>query len=83
MSFHFQIRPLGQAEEGFELSCEGIFADSVHHPRLVQAIIHAAQIGSHLPGDIQVYDCTGVIAEVLPLHCENLAEQLHSESRAA
>lgn len=83
MAFHFQIRPVGEAEQGFELSCEGIFPNAVHHPRLIQAVIHAVQIGSHLPGQIDVYDCTGVVAEVLPLRCDDLADQLFSERRAA
>ena len=83
MPFHFQIRPVGEVEQGFELSCEGILPDSVHHPRLIQAVIHAVQVGSHLPGEIRVYDCTGELAEVLPLRCDNLADQLQPARRAA
>jgi hypothetical protein len=76
MHFHFQIRPLGEPEQGFELSCEGIFPNPIHHPRLIQAVIHAVGIGRHLPGDIRVYDCAGSLAETLPLRFEDLAEQL-------
>ena len=83
MSFQFQIRPVGDAEQGFVLSCEGIFPETVHHTRLIQAIIHAVQVGSHLPGEIQVFDCLGDLAEVLPLRCENFAEHLHPERQAA
>lgn len=83
MHFHFQIRPVGQAEQGFELSCEGIFPNAVHHPRLIQAVIHAVQIGSHLNGDIRVYDCTGELAEVLPLRLDDVCDQLQSEACAA
>ena len=69
MSFNFQIRPVGTVEQGFELSCEGIFPENIHHSRLIEAVIHAAQVGSHLPGEIQVFDCEGQLAEVLPLRC--------------
>jgi hypothetical protein len=83
MHFHFQIRPVGQAEQGFELTCEGIFPNSVHHPRLIQAVIHAVQIGSHLNGDIRVYDCMGELAEVLPLRLDDVFNQLESQACAA
>ncbi len=83
MPFQFQIRPLGDVEQGFELSCEGIFPENVHYPRLIQAVIHAVAVGSHLPGEIQVYDCMGDLAEVLPLRCDNLADTLHLERQAA
>jgi hypothetical protein len=83
MHFQFQIRPLGRPEQGFALSCEGIFPNPIHHGRLIQAVIHAVQIGSHLPGDIRVYDCAGVLAETLPLRCEELAEQLFTAEACA
>lgn len=66
MSFTFRIDPIA-LDAGFELSCEGILPESVHHSRLIEAIIHAVQIGHHLDGQIQVFDCDGNVAEVLPL----------------
>jgi hypothetical protein len=69
MSFTFQIHPIGP-DSGFELSCEGILPENIHHRRLIDAIIHAVQMGHHLDGIIQVYDCDGGIAEVLPVRWE-------------
>jgi hypothetical protein len=83
MSFNFQIRPIGSAEQGFQLSCEGVFPDEVHHDRLIEAVIHAVQVGSRLPGEIQVFDCEGQVAEVLPLCFQNSVEPKIALSRAA
>lgn len=65
--FTFHIHPVGGLDKGFDLSCEGIFPDSVHHSRLIEAVIHAVQVGHRLDGQIQVFDCDGNVAEVLPV----------------
>ena len=66
MAFTFHIRPIG-LDKGFDLSCEGVFPDSVHHSRLIEAVIHAVQVGNQLEGEIQVFDCDGNVAEILPV----------------
>lgn len=66
MPFVFQIRPVAP-DEGFDLSCQGVFASDVRHPRLIDAIVQAAQIGRDLSGEIHIYDCDGRVTEVLPL----------------
>jgi hypothetical protein len=66
MPFAFQIRPIS-IEQGFYLSCEGIMRDQVRHPRLIDAIVHAAQLGRDLDGEIQIFDAQGFLAESLPL----------------
>lgn len=83
MSFHFQIRPVGSEEQGFQLSCEGVFPDEVHHDRLIEAVIHAVQVGSQLPGEIQVFDCEGHVAEVLPLSVRDSVQPKIALSHAA
>jgi hypothetical protein len=69
MPFTFQIHPIG-LDAGFELSCEGVLPENIHHHRLIDAIIHAVQMGHHLDGKIQVFDCDGNVAEVLPVRWE-------------
>lgn len=66
MPFVFQIRPV-TPDEGFDLSCQGIFAGEVRHPRLIDAIVQAAQLGRDLDGEIHIYDSDGRVTEVLPL----------------
>lgn len=70
MSFAFQIRPLSLAR-GFELTCDGILPDAQNHPRLIEAIVQAAQLGRDLDGEIQIFDATGHLIEALPLHLSN------------
>jgi hypothetical protein len=83
MPFQFHIRPLGDLEQGFELSCEGIFPTRVHHDRLIEAVIHAVQVGHALPaGEIQVHDCDGDLVETLPLRWSP-APLVEMERRAA
>lgn len=82
MPFQFHIRPVGDLEQGFELSCEGIFPRSVHHGRLIEAVIHAVQIGHHLPGEIRVFGCEGEVLETLPLRWEASAD-CQADRRAA
>ena len=74
MSYHFQIRPVGALGQGYELSCEGVFRRRVMHQRLIEAVIHAVQVGHRLPGEIQVFDSQGQVAEVLPLRCAQPVE---------
>ena len=74
MPLNFQIKPVGRVEQGFALSCAGIFPSYVHHDRLIQAVIHAVQLGRQRPGEIQVFDCEGHLAEVLPLGADPFAE---------
>jgi hypothetical protein len=69
MSFKFLIQPIG-LDAGFELSCEGILPDAIHHQRLIDAVIHAVQIGYHLDGQIHVFDSEGQLAEILPIRWE-------------
>lgn len=76
MTFNFKIRPLGEPDQGFELSCDGVLAEHVHHERLIEAVIHAVQVGSRLSGEIQVFDCRGRVAETLPLRYENAFETI-------
>jgi hypothetical protein len=66
MPFVFQIRPV-TPDEGFDLSCQGIFASEVRHRRLIDAVVQAAQLGRDLNGEIHIYDCDGRVTEVLPL----------------
>lgn len=66
MPFTFQIRPFS-IEEGFSLSCEGILAEPLHQRKLINAIIEAVVIGRDLPGEIQIFDCSGTVVETLPL----------------
>ncbi len=72
MSFQFLIQPVG-LDDGFELSCEGVLPESVRHDRLIDAIIHAVQIGHHLNGQIHVFDFEGKLAEILPIRWEEKA----------
>ncbi len=62
-------------EKGFELSCEGVFPDTIMHGRLIDAVIHAVQVGCHLDGEIQVFDCDGNVAEVLPVRWEEKSRE--------
>ena len=71
MPFTFQIRPVS-LEKGFELSCEGILAQPVRHRPLLNAIVHAAQLGRDLNGEIRIYDRKGRLVDTLPLHPEQL-----------
>jgi hypothetical protein len=64
--FVFCIRPLS-IEEGFELDCQGLLRTPVRRERLVGALLVAAQLGRDLEAEIQILDCTGAVAEVLPL----------------
>ncbi len=66
MSFIFQIRPVS-LEKGFDLSCEGLLKEDVREPRLIDAVVHAVQLGRELDGEIQIFDVEGCVAEVLPL----------------
>ena len=66
MPFVFQIRPV-TPDEGFDLSCQGVFASDVRHQRLIDAIVQAAQIGRDLNGEIHIYDSEGRVTAVLPL----------------
>jgi hypothetical protein len=83
MPFQFHIKPLGELEQGFELSCEGIFPSAVHHDRFIEAVIHAVQIGHHLPGEIKVFGCEGRVIETLPLRWDAPAFNHLSDRRAA
>ena len=67
MSVHFHIRPVGDLEQGFELTCDRFFSHRVHHQRLFEAVIHAAQVAGGLAGEICVHDCEGDLVETLPL----------------
>ena len=62
----FEIRPLGVAE-GFRISCKGVLDQDARRPRLIDAIVHAVQLGRDLEGEIQIFDAAGKLAEVLPL----------------
>jgi hypothetical protein len=66
MPFVFQIRPL-TLEEGFDLSCEGVLKESSRHGRLIEAVVRAVQLSHNLRAEIQIFDCDGRIAEVIPL----------------
>lgn len=70
MPFYFHIRPIGEIEQGYELSCDGIFPKRVLHERFIEAVIHAVQVGHCLPGEIQVHGCDGDVIETLPLRWE-------------
>ena len=83
MPLQFHIRPVGDLAQGFELSCDGILPSRVHHDRLIEAVIHAVQVGHAWPGVIQVHDCDGDIVETLPLRWVAPASQVESERRAA
>ena len=74
---------MGDADQGFELSCEGVFQRQIHHERLIEAVIHAVQVGHAWPGVIQVHDCDGDIVETLPLRWVAPAAQIQMERRAA
>jgi hypothetical protein len=69
MSFTFTIRPVA-LKKGFELACDGVFPETVRHRRLIDAVIHAVQVGHQLDGEIRVFDCDGKVAEVLPVRWE-------------
>jgi hypothetical protein len=73
MPFIFQIRPAA-AKPGFEMSCEGILPDYVHHRRLMDAIVQAVQLGRGTGGDIQIFDSTGKVADVLPVPASDPAK---------
>jgi hypothetical protein len=81
MPLQFHIRPVGDLEQGFELTCDGIFSSRVHHDRLIEAVIHAAQVCHAWPGEIQVHDCDGDIVETLPLR--RAASLIELERRVA
>jgi hypothetical protein len=66
MSFIFQVRPLS-LPEGTALTCEGVLKDPVHHARVIDAIIQAAQLGQHLKAEIHLFDADGKVVEVLPV----------------
>lgn len=83
MPLQFHIRPIGDLEQGFELTCDGILPSRVHHERLIEAVIHAVQVGHAWPGEIQVHDCDGDIVETLPLRWVARAPHVEMERRAA
>jgi hypothetical protein len=62
----FEIRPLGIGL-GFSISCEGDLHEDARRLRLIDAIVHAVQLGRDLEGEIQIFDAAGKLAEVLPL----------------
>lgn len=66
MPLLFQIRPVS-IQRGFTLCCEGILDEPVHHERFIDAIIHAAQLGRELDGEIHVFSPAGRVVEVLQL----------------
>ena len=66
MSFVFQVRPVS-LREGTALTCEGVLRDPVHHRRVIDAIIHAAQLGQQLEAEIHLFDADGKVVEVLPV----------------
>jgi hypothetical protein len=66
MPFAFEIRPIS-LEEGFHLRCEEVLGQDARHSRLIDAIVHAAQLGRDRNGEIRIFDSSGRIAEVLPL----------------
>ena len=66
MPLIFQIRPL-TLEQGFDLACEGVLAESSRHGRLIDAVVRAVQLGHNLRAEIQIFDCDGRVAEVIPL----------------
>jgi hypothetical protein len=66
MPFIFQIQPVS-IERGFTLSCEGILDEPVLYTRFIDAVIHAAQLGRELDGEIHIFSPAGRVAEVLPL----------------
>lgn len=66
MPFTFEIRPLG-LDEGFSISCSGVLIEDARRLRLIDAIVHAVQLARDLDREIQIYDASGKLAEVLPL----------------
>ena len=62
----FKIQPLGLGN-GFSISCEGVCAEDTRRLRLIDAIVHAVQLGRDRDGEIQIFDAAGKLAEVLPL----------------
>jgi hypothetical protein len=77
MSFLFQIRPISP-EAGFDLLCEGVLSSGVRHSRLIDAVVHAVQLGREADGEIEIFDARGRVAEVLPLPARVLAQPLVS-----
>lgn len=73
MSAIFQIKPIS-LHEGFRLSCDGLPAKVTQHRRLVEAIVRAVQLGRDHTGEIQIFDCEGHMAEILPLTAEEQTE---------
>jgi hypothetical protein len=66
MSRTFEIRPLS-LEDGFSISCNGVLQENARRLRLIDAIVHAVQLGRDFEGSIQIFDASGKLSEVLPL----------------
>ena len=66
MACTFEIRPIGLGE-GFSISCRRLFDEDQRRLRLIDAIVHAALLGRDLEGEIQIFDASGQLAEILPL----------------
>ena len=64
--FTFQIHPLS-IEQGFELSCEGIMRQPLRLNRFFEAVLAVGQIGQGLEADVQIFDTTGAVVEVMEL----------------
>jgi len=45
----------------------GVLEEDARRLRLIDAIVHAVQLGRDLEGEIHIFDVSGRIAEVLPL----------------
>ncbi len=78
-AFVFQIHPCG-IEEGFELSCEGILPQPLPVQRLYDAVIYALHLGRDLEGELHLFDSSGRLAEIYPLHPE-LPNSISSRSK--
>jgi hypothetical protein len=68
-AFIFRIHPRG-IEEGFELTCEGVLPRALQVERLYDAVIYALHLGRDLDGELHLYDSSGRLAEMYPLHPE-------------
>ena len=64
--FVFQVRPVS-LRQGTALTCEGVLKDPVHHTRMIDAIIHAAQLGQEMEAEIHLFDAQGKLLEILPV----------------
>ncbi len=67
--FCFQIRVLNTPhhDAGVELDCQGVMDAPLVQTNIAQAMQSARQIGHALDAEIQIFDASGTLAQVLPL----------------